>query len=45
MGMVTDSVIMADGIATVVGREIDRTIGRCPAMDKVDAALRQILGL
>lgn len=45
MGLVTDSVIMADGIATVIPREIEKAIGRCPVMLQVDQALRKILGL
>jgi mRNA interferase MazF len=45
MGILQDSVIMADSIATVLPREIERAIGKCPIMDEVDAALRIILGL
>ncbi len=45
MGLHTDSVIVTDNLATVLEREIDRTIGRCPDMSAVDAALRHTLGL
>ena len=45
MGLRSDSVVVTDNLATVLNREIDKTIGRCPAMPKVDAALKQTLGL
>jgi mRNA interferase MazF len=45
MGLRTDSVVMTDNLATVLEREIDRAIGRCPHMEPVNAALRQTLGL
>lgn len=45
MGLVTDSVIVADHIATVAPREIDKIIGACPRMREVDGALRTILRL
>jgi mRNA interferase MazF len=45
MGILQDSVIMTDNIATVLPREIEKTIGKCPAMDEDDAALKTILGL
>jgi mRNA interferase MazF len=45
MGLYSDSVIMADNLATVLESEIDRSIGRCPVMPAVDAALRTTLGL
>jgi len=45
MGLLTDSVIMADNLATVMETEIDRTIGKCGDMMGVDAALRRTLGL
>lgn len=45
MGLVTDSVVVTDNLATVLDREIDKTIGYCPAMPMVDAALKQTLGL
>ena len=43
-GLLTDSVIMCDNLATVAEKEIDRVIGTLPMMD-VDAALRYTLGL
>ena len=45
MGILTDSVIVADNLATVVDREIDKRIGRCRVMPLVDQALRTILEL
>jgi mRNA interferase MazF len=45
MGLRTDSVVMADNLATVVNAEIDRQIGRTPDMAAVDSALRHTLGL
>lgn len=45
MGILTDSVIVADNLATVLDREIDTRIGRCPITPAVDHALRTVLGL
>lgn len=45
MGVLTDSVIVTDNLATVVDREIDRRLGSCPAMEAVDQALRVTLAL
>jgi mRNA interferase MazF len=45
MGLITDSVIMADNLATVHEREIDKIIGHCPRMADVDAGLRKVLRL
>ncbi len=45
MGLLGDSVIVADNIATVVEREVDKAIGRCTVMPEVDKALRRILRL
>ena len=45
MRLLMDSVVVTDNLATVLDREIDKTIGHCPAMTKVDAALRHTLGL
>jgi mRNA interferase MazF len=44
-GLLTDSVIMADNLATVLETEIDQAIGEWPDMAAVDAALRHTLGL
>lgn len=44
-GLLTDSVVMTDNLATVHLAEIDRTIGRMPMMSRVDAALRLTLGI
>lgn len=43
-GLLTDSVVMCDNLATIAETEIDRVIGALP-MVKVDAALRYTLGL
>ena len=43
-GLLTDSVVMTDNLATIADSEIDRVIGSLP-MAKVDAALRYTLGL
>jgi len=43
-GLLTDSVVMTDNLATIADSEIHRVIGRLP-MTKVDAALRHTLGL
>lgn len=43
-GLLTDSVVMTDNLATIANTEIDRVIGALP-MDEVDAALRHTLGL
>jgi mRNA interferase MazF len=45
MGLLTDSVIMTDNLATIRDTEIARTIGNCRQMAPVDAALRRTLGL
>ena len=45
IGILTDSVVVADNLATVLDREIDKRIGRCPNMSAVDQALRTILEL
>ena len=43
-GLLTDSVVMCDNLATIAETEIARVIGTLP-MAKVDAALRYTLGL
>jgi mRNA interferase MazF len=43
-GLLTDSVVMTDNLATVAESEIDRVIGSLP-MEKTDIALRHTLGL
>ena len=45
MGLLTDSVVMTDNLATILENEIDRTIGRCPDMSAINVALRHTLGL
>ena len=44
MGLLTDSVVMTDNLATVLESEIDRSIGRCPEMARVRAAIRHTFG-
>jgi mRNA interferase MazF len=43
-GLLTDSVVMADNLATVMDSAVDRVIGSIP-MAAVDAALRRALSL
>jgi len=43
-GLLTDSVVMTDNLATITERAIDRVIGDL-LMDKVDIALRHTLNL
>lgn len=43
-GLLTDSVVMTDNLATITESEIDRVIGLLPTT-KVDTALRHTLGL
>ncbi len=45
LGLLTDSVVLTDSLATVLEREVERVIGRCPAMGSVNNALRIALGL
>lgn len=45
MGLLTDSVIVTDHLATIEEREIDKKIGHCPLMTEVDRALKITLGL
>ena len=45
MGLLSDSVVVTDNLATVLEREIDKAIGHCPDMPLVDQALKQTLGL
>lgn len=43
-GLLTDSVVMTDNLATIAEAAIDRVIGRLPIAN-IDAALRHTLGL
>jgi mRNA interferase MazF len=45
MGILHDSVIVADNIATVLEREIDKVIGNCLDTTALDQALRRVLAL
>ena len=45
MGIISDSVIVADNLATVLEREIDKVIGNCVETTHVDQALRNVLAL
>jgi len=45
MGLLMDSVVVTDNLATVLDREIDKTIGRCTAMGAIETALRRTLAL
>jgi mRNA-degrading endonuclease toxin of MazEF toxin-antitoxin module len=44
-GLLLDSVIMTDNLATVRYSEIDRVIGSLPEMSEVDAAIRATLAV
>lgn len=44
-GLLTDSVIMTDNLATVLETEVDRAIGRLSEREQVDTAIRHSLGL
>jgi len=43
-GLLADSVVMTDNLATIAESEIDRVIGRLPTT-KIDIALKHTLGL
>jgi mRNA interferase MazF len=45
MGLLSDSVVMTDNLATIMESEIDRAIGCCNDMKAIDTALRYTLGL
>jgi mRNA interferase MazF len=45
MGLLTDSVIMLDNLATVQDRAIDRSIGWCPFMREVEETLKALFGI
>ncbi len=45
MRLQTDSVVVTDNLATIRYSEIDKVIGVCSSMDKVDSALRTTFGL
>lgn len=44
-GLLMDSVIMTDNLATVHFKEIDRVIGRLPSLTELDRALGTTIGL
>jgi Growth inhibitor len=44
-GLITDSVIMTDNLATVLLSELDQIIGSSPDMASIDTALRATLAL
>jgi mRNA interferase MazF len=45
MGLVSDSVVVADQIQTVEDKVIEKSIGTIPTMRPVDSALKAALGL
>ena len=45
MGVLHDSVVVADNLATVLDREIEKAIGNCPNTEEVDQALRVVLAI
>jgi len=44
-GLLMDSVIMTDNLATIQHSEIDRVLGAVAELGEIDAALRTTLGL
>lgn len=44
-GLLTDSVVMTDNLATILGKAIERKLGRLGETAPVNAALRHTLGL
>ena len=44
-GLLSDSVIMTDNLATILDTEIDRSIGVLTDMSSVEVALRHTLGI
>ena len=44
-GLLMDSVIMTDNLATILASEIDQVIGTLPDVTELDAALRRTLAL
>ena len=44
-GILTDSVIMTDNLATIRFIEVDKTIGMLPSLEKVDKALKTTFGI
>jgi mRNA interferase MazF len=44
-GLLFDSVIMTDNLATIMTHELDKVIGHMPGMASIDEALRYTLGL
>lgn len=45
MGIINDSVVITDKLATVESKAVEKVLGVCVGMDQVDAALRTTLGL
>jgi mRNA interferase MazF len=45
MGLLSDSVVMTDNLATILDSEIDRVIGHCVDMQAINIALRHTFGL
>lgn len=44
-GLLTDSVVMTDNLATILDSEIDRAIGTLTGLTEIEAALRVTLAL
>lgn len=45
MGLVRDSLIVVDNLATVGDKAIARRLGSCPVMHEIDECLKTVLGL
>jgi len=45
MGLLTDSIVVTDNLATVATSALVRSIGTCPIMAEIDRSLRTTLGI
>ena len=45
MGLLSDSVVMTDNLATLLDSKVYRVIGHCDEMQPINTALRHTLGL
>jgi len=45
MGLLTDSVVVADNLATILEQEMDKIIGKCCDLNPVENALRKTFAL
>jgi mRNA-degrading endonuclease toxin of MazEF toxin-antitoxin module len=45
MGLMLDSLIVANRVSTIEAESVEEKIGSCPRMNEVDVALRKVFGL